>query len=203
MKGGIHYNNKQYVAAEKLFTTAINKNSEFFLLYLERGLTYEKLNENSKAKRDLKRSIELLPTAPAYQSLGSIAEKENDLKAAKDYYQKAAGSNSDAGKKSARAFTRLDLPDNPGKYFSYQATKDRSGNVIVSLKNRSLLTVKNLQLNITLYSSSGAQAFRKNYRITKQLGPGSQEYLNTGVAASTLGASGNIEVNFSSAEIVK
>ena len=203
LKGDIHYNKKQYKDAEKLFTSAIKNNPEFFLFYLERGLTYEKLNQHSNAKRDLKKSITLLPTAPAYHSLGSIAEKENDLKAAKEYYGKAAGSKSEAGEKSAMAYTRLDLPGNPNKYFSYQGTTDRAGNVVISVKNRSLLTARNLDLNLKLYSESGALVFQKNYQITKQIASGAQVNLSTGVPASKLGKSGKIKVEFTRAEIVK
>lgn len=203
LKGDIHYNKKQYNEAEKLFTTAINKNSEFFLFYLERGLTYEKLNQNSKAKQDLKKSITLLPTAPAYHSLGSIAEKENNLKAAKAYYEKAAGSGSEAGRKSALAYTRLDLPSNPGKYFSYRGKTDRAGNVIISVTNHSLVTAKNLNLNLRLHNDSGALAFQKNYRLKQQIAPDAHVNISTGVPASKLGKSGKIRVEFTGVEIVK
>ena len=203
LKGDIYYNKKQYKDAEKLFTTAINNNSGFFLFYLERGLTYEKMNQNSKAKRDLAKSITLLPTAPAYHSLGSIAEKENNLNAAKEYYKKAAGSGSQAGRNSALAYTRLDLPSNPGKYFSYRGKTDRAGNVVVSVTNHSLLSARNLNLNLRLYNDSSALVFQKNYRLTQQIASDAQVNISTGVPASKLGKSGKIRVEFTGVETVK
>ncbi|WP_455201902.1 M48 family metalloprotease [Kaarinaea lacus] len=203
LKGDIYYNRKQYRDAEKYFTTAIKNNAEFFLFYLERGLTYEKLNQNSKAKQDLTKSITLLPTAPAYQSLGSIAEKENDLRAAKEYYKMAAGSDSEAGRKSAFAYTRLDLPSNPGKYFSYQGKTDRAGNVVVSVTNHSLVAARNLNLNLKLYSEGGGLMFQKNYRLTQKIAPDTHANISTGFPASKLGKSGKIKVEIMSAEIVK
>lgn len=203
LKGDIRYSKKQYKDAEKLFTAAINSNSEFFLFYLERGITYEKLNQNSKAKRDLKKSITLLPTAPAYHSLGSIAEKEKDLKSAKAYYEKAAGSGSEAGRKSALAYTRLDLPANPGKYFSYRGATDRAGNVVVNVTNHSLVTTRNLNLNLKLYTESNALVFQKNYRLTQHIASDAQKKISTGFPASKLGKSGKIRMEFTSAEIVK
>jgi predicted Zn-dependent protease len=203
LKGDIQYSQKQYAAAEKLFTSAINTNDEFFLFYLERGLTYVNLNQNPKAKQDLEKSITLLPTAPAYHALGSIAEKENNLVAAKEYYGKAAGSKSDAGEKSALAYTRLDLPSNPARYIAYQGGSDRAGNVVVNLQNRSLLTVKNLLLTVNLYSDSGNQLLRKKFQVTEMIKPGAQVSLNTGVPAQSLGKAGKVQVEFDRAQIVE
>lgn len=203
LKGDIYYGQKQYSTAEKLFTDAINRNDTFFLFYLERGLAYEKLNQNIKAKQDLQKSIVLLPTAPAYHALGSIAEEEKDLVAAKEYYGKAAGSKSDAGEKSALAYTRLDLPSNPAKYIAYQGATDRAGNVVINLKNRSLLPVKNIQLTVNLYAESGKQIFNKNFQVTETVKPGAQVTLNTGVSAQSLGQSGKVKVEFGSARIVE
>jgi len=203
LKGDIYYNQKQYAAAEKLFTDAINRNDAFFLFFLERGLTYEKLNQDTKAKQDLQKSISLLPTAPAYHALGSIAEKEHDLVAAKEYYGKAAGSKSDAGEKSALAYTRLDLPSNPERYIAYQGVTDHSGNVVIKIKNRSMLPVRNLQLAVNLFADNSKQVFRKNYGITETIKPGAEVSLNTGVPAQRLGQAGKIHVEFTNAQIVE
>jgi predicted Zn-dependent protease len=203
LKGDIYYGQKQYDSAEKLFTTAINHNAEFFLFYLERGLTHEKLKQNAKAKQDLQKSITLLPTAPAYQALGSIAEKENDINAAKEYYGKAASSKSDAGQKAALAYTRLDLPGNPARYIAYQAATDSAGSVVINLKNRSLLPVKNLRLVVSLFAENGSQILRKDFQVTQTMNPGAQVSLATGVAASHLGKSGKVQVEFSSAAIAE
>ena len=76
----------------------------------------EKRNNLSGAKTDLTKSIEWLPTAPAYVTLGDIAQKENNPKAAKEYYAKVASSDSELGKKAATALAKLDMGDNPLKY---------------------------------------------------------------------------------------
>ncbi|MCI0507688.1 MAG: M48 family metalloprotease [Gammaproteobacteria bacterium] len=203
LKGDIHYYEKRFAEAEKSFTTAINYNPEFFLFYLERGLTHEKLTQNTLAKQDLQKSIALLPTAPAYHALGTIAEKENDLQAAKEYYGKAADSKSEAGQKSALAYTRLDLPANPSRYIAYQGGADRAGNVVIELKNRSLVPVKNLRLTVNLYAESGSRIFQKDFQMTQTIKPGAQVSLTTGVPASALGKAGKVQVNFTGAQIVE
>lgn len=69
LKGDIRARQQQHNAAIKLYSYAIHLNSEFFYFYLQRGLNYKATNNREKAKNDLTKSMELLPTKEAKQAL--------------------------------------------------------------------------------------------------------------------------------------
>ena len=71
--------------------------------------------------------MELLPTANAYNGLGNIARSEGRFDEAKQYYAKAAGHQSPAGKAAFGSLVDLDLADNPGKYIKLRIGVDKTG----------------------------------------------------------------------------
>ncbi|WP_455211363.1 M48 family metalloprotease [Kaarinaea lacus] len=172
LKGDVFAMKKQWSKAEDFYTTALEKNNQFFLFYLQRGLTREKLNKLNGAKTDLTKSIELLPTAPAYATLGDIALKENDTKAAKEYYAKVASNDSELGKKAATALAKLDMSDNPLKYIHLTFLKTTDGRLALEIKNQSPVNVKNLQIEAKLTNASGALLARETFQHTAVLAPG-------------------------------
>jgi tetratricopeptide (TPR) repeat protein len=58
----------RYEQALRSFTTAIDRNPNYFDYYLQRGLLKKRMGQNGKM--DLQRSFELLPTQQAYDALG-------------------------------------------------------------------------------------------------------------------------------------
>jgi hypothetical protein len=139
---------------------------------LQRGLVREKLSQLNSAKSDLSKSLELLPTAPAYYTLGNIALKENDATAAKNYYAKVASNENDLGKKAAAAFARLDLNDNPQKYLAFSFLKSPDGVLVVEIKNQSPLSVKNLHISAKLLSVNGNLIAQESFQSASALRPG-------------------------------
>ena len=63
--------------AEKAFSTAINKNDNYFQHWLARGLLRKEVGDVAGAESDLKRSHDLLPTETAAYALGEFAERQH------------------------------------------------------------------------------------------------------------------------------
>ena len=134
---------------------AIDRNDDFFYYYLQRGLVRQKLNEPAAAQRDLERSVELLPTANAYNALGNIARGRRQYAAAKDYYAKAAGNESAAGEAAFGSLVELDLADNPGKYLRVRTGMNRSGGVVAEISNPTPRDVTGLVVAVQYPDATG------------------------------------------------
>jgi predicted Zn-dependent protease len=172
LKGDVFANKNQWDKAESFYSTALEKNDRFFLFYLQRGLTREKLNKLSGAKSDLNKSIELLPTAPAYTTLGDIALKENNPTAAKEYYAKVASNQSEYGKKAAIGLAKLDMGDNPLKYLHVTFLKTQDQRLALEIKNQSPVSVRDIRIDAKLLSASGALLAKESFQYTAVLNPG-------------------------------
>lgn len=72
LKGDIFYKQKKYQQALPHYDAAIKRDSEYFYPYLRRGESYKALGQNDKAKADLNRSIELMPTKNAQAALQGL-----------------------------------------------------------------------------------------------------------------------------------
>ena len=55
------------------FDSAIRRRDSYFYYYMQRGQLHEELGQDDAAIGDLEKSIEFLPTGPAYFALGNIA----------------------------------------------------------------------------------------------------------------------------------
>ncbi len=72
LKGDISEVQKKYTKAIPQYDQAINLNPDLFYHYLRRGTSYKALNKNEKAKKDLNKSMQLLPTKQAQQALKEL-----------------------------------------------------------------------------------------------------------------------------------
>lgn len=72
LKGDIYYKQKKWQQAVPHYDAAIQRDSEYFYPYLRRGESYKALGQNDKAKADLNRSVELLPTKNAQEALQGL-----------------------------------------------------------------------------------------------------------------------------------
>ena len=78
--------------AEKAYTTAIKKNDNFFSPYLARGVLLYERGQRTKAKSDLRRSYELLPTPTASYYLGELSLQRQAVRSGKQlFYIGSAG----------------------------------------------------------------------------------------------------------------
>jgi len=172
VKGDVYSRQNQWDKAESFYSAALDKNNQFFLFHLQRGITREKLNKLSGAKTDLQKSIELLPTAPAYVTLGDIALKENDPQTAKEYYAKVASNQSDLGKRAAASLAKLDMSDNPLKYLHVSFLKTMDGRLALEVKNQSPVSVKDLRIEAQLVTAAGALLAKEAFQHASVLRPG-------------------------------
>ncbi len=178
--GDIEEKKNNLRAAKRHYDKAISLNSNFFYHYLKRGLVNEKLGAASAARRDLEKSIALLPTANAYNALGNIAKRQGDYSAAKKYYARAAGNDSPAGKSAYGALVELDLADNPGKYLKLRTGLDSSGRLKAEISNPTPKNVSGLVIAIQYQDSSGrVRQIKRPFRGV--LRAGSKEVVDLGL----------------------
>jgi len=114
--GDVEKKNQHWQQAVKQYSNAIRLNPNFFYHYLQRGIVNKKLKFSKKAEIDLKKSLELFPTADAYYLLGNLSRQAGQLSAAKEYYSTIAGSRSEIGRLAYGALVDLDIRDNPADY---------------------------------------------------------------------------------------
>ncbi|MDH3589975.1 MAG: tetratricopeptide repeat protein, partial [Gammaproteobacteria bacterium] len=184
--GDIAAHHKDYSEAVRHFSTAVSYNPQHFQTYLGRGLTHEAMNNLSAAEEDLKRSIALLPTAPAHMALGSIAERTGRTDEAKQHYAMASQSQSEVGQAASRALVKLDLPTNPGQYVKTRLQVDPQGQVSVVVGNTSPVPIKNVEVLVGVLDPGGTQVQQtKPFRINQVIGAGQQRVINTGLGPVT------------------
>lgn len=173
-------------AAKRYYDQAIDRNDRFFYYYLQRGQVKQELGQTSQSKRDLEKSVTLLPTADAYHSLGNIARQQGQLPQAKAYYAKAAADKKGtAGKAAFEALVELDLPSNPAKYVQVRAGKGKNGQLIVEVNNLTPRTLGGLVIAIQITDTQGRSkslnrklrgTLNANTRETISLGPVPSEF---------------------------
>ncbi len=180
LKGDAHFVQKQYGPATQAYTDAIARNDQFFYYPLQRGLVAERQRNDVAARRDLEASIKLLPTGPAYYSLGNIARRAGQLDQAKEYYAAASGTSGEVGQAATAALMRLDLPDNPGKYLRLQTGLDSKGMLIVAIANPTGVPVTGLTITVQYVDGQG-KTREMQRSLNGTLAAGQQEQIATGL----------------------
>lgn len=137
------------------YSKAIRLNDDFFYYHLKKGMANEQLGRRQQARQDLDKSITLLPTANAYNSLGDIARKERRYSEAKEYYAKAAQDKTATGKQAYGSLVELDLADNPGKYLKVKLGVDKHGRTLVQVINNTPKSVKGIVLGVRFMDATG------------------------------------------------
>lgn len=163
--------------AEKAFTTAINKNGNYFQHWLARGILRKEAGRNRAAESDLKRSQELLPTAASAYYLGEIAESRGDRNSAITYYQQAASAGGSAGTAAQTKLVRYDLSANPSKYLASGILLTDKGELVAAVRNDSGLAVTGVQVQLV----DTATGLGKAYRIGGTIDHQQQSSVRTGV----------------------
>ncbi|MDX1517598.1 MAG: M48 family metalloprotease [Woeseiaceae bacterium] len=180
LRGDVRLLEKNYDWAVTNYTRALERRDDFFYYHLQRGLARKELRQRDAAKADLERSIELLPTAPAYYALGQIAEESGDYETAIANYRVVAKSGGDYGRAASGSLARLELPRSPGNYIARRCDADANGNLVVSVQNQSTVTVTGIQIAVQ-YSDSAGRPQRRVQAIRGQLPPGQIASINTGL----------------------
>lgn len=183
LRGDIRYQQKRFDDAVTNYNRAVGLDDNFFSHYLGRGMANKALRSGGQAKRDLARSLELLPTAVAYNALGELEEAEGNSDAALRYYQAASGAQGEAGRTALVNSLRIDLPRNPSRYLPARIARDSQQRLVLQVANTTPVAVNNIEVVVELAAADGR---RKSMRSRiPQLRGGATQLLQ--VAAGTTG----------------
>ncbi len=178
--GDIEQQNQHPQAALKQYDKAIQLNPDFYYNFLQRGQLNEQLNHSSQAQADLKQSVELLPTAEAYNALGNLAQKAGRLEEAKGYYAKVAGNQGEVAQQAYSSLIDLDLKDNPAKYVQVKVGQDTQGRIVTQISNPTPRDVNSIELLVQYRDSSGrTQQFRRS--LNGRVASGKQQLFDIGM----------------------
>jgi predicted Zn-dependent protease len=184
LRGDLRLRQKRFGDALINYDRAIERDDGYFAYYLGRGIARGQQGEREQADADLRRSVELLPTAVAYHELGTLAEARGDVDSALGYYQTASQSDSQAGRAAELRLLRLDLPLHPERYVAVQLSRDSGGRLVLQVSNLSPATLAQVDVHIeTVDSAGGLQRLRST---AEQIAPGATRLLLVSRDASTL-----------------
>ena len=187
LRGDARLLDKEYEMAVQNYSIAIRRRGDFFYYPLQRGLAYVELGRDGEAVTDLERSMALLPTEPAQYALGNIAARRGDSARAIDLYKSLAGGQGQYATAARGNLARLDMPNNPGDYILRRCDADGNGNLVVSVKNNTELTVNRIRLAID-YVDAERRPRRIERRIDRRLAPGQVISLETGIGPYLAGS---------------
>ncbi|MCB1666864.1 MAG: M48 family metalloprotease [Pseudomonadales bacterium] len=165
--------------AEKSFSTAIQKNPDYFSHPLARGLLRYKEGDKPGAQADLLRSYQILPTPIASYHLGELALANNDEAVAIHYFQGASNSNGELGEKARQKLSVLELASNPGKYILSKAFIDNTGYLNVAVKNTSAVAISNIRVQVTEMQNAFLAGPSETFVFNQSLNPGQQASFKT------------------------
>ena len=193
LRGDARLIDEQYDMAVTNFDNAIERRDDFFYYWLQRGRAHERLGNEDSAVRDLQKSIEYLPTAPAHFTLGNIAAKRGDRAAAIQHYQVVAGGEGEIAEAARASLVRLDLAQNPGAYLLTRCDPASNGELVVSIKNNTSVPVADVRLSVQVRDSAGVPR-RMDRRLTGTIDAGEVVSVPTGLGPYTAGSACPVEI---------
>ncbi len=181
LRGDIRMRQKRYQDAITNYDHALQRDADYFHYYLQRGLARLKMNNRIQAEIDLEKSVSLLPTAPALNTLGLLLLDSGNRMKAKQYFLTASGSPSQAGKEARRSFIYLDLEDNPHKYLRLRFGLDKGNYLFVQITNTTEQVVDDVSFLVRFTDAGG------NIRTSQLMLPGPLGGGDTGMVATGIG----------------
>jgi len=183
LTGDIAAKGKQYAEAQKQYAQSITLNPNFFYAYLQRGQVGYHLKQDVAAKKDLEKSLTLLPTGNAYLVLGNLAERQGDIEQAKAHYAKVASSKGEVGIAAYKALLNLDFAQNPDKYIKLRLGKTQQGSIAAEISNPTPQNVGAIQL-IVQFTNSIGQPQQMSQRLSADVGAGKTKLFNLNINLS-------------------
>ena len=180
--GDIASINDRLTRAQKHYRHAIGLNEAFFYPHLQRGLVSRELGQVGVAKSSLNRSIELLPTATAYNALGEIAESEGNLNQAEKYFAAASKDAGEVGHSALTSLVKLRIAERPGAYIDTQLALASNGEWILILSNTAPRAFTGVVLELA-YADSNNRMQRQQIRISGTLAAQGRRRINSGLSA--------------------
>ena len=199
LRGDVRLVEKNYGWAETNYTRAIERRPGFFYYPLQRGVARKELGKTDLALADLEASVAIMPTAPAYYSLGELAEERGDLEAARQYYGALAKEQGQYGDAARKRLVRFDLPDNPSAWVPYACAADGRQNLVIQVRNDAPEPLRNIRVVLSFTANDGSPRQVAN-AIPGPLAPGEIGSVNTGLGPYT---GGNCPVTVTYAELAE
>ena len=195
--GDIEADEDDLNAADRAYDQAVNLNPNFFYPLMRSGVINERQGRIAKAKRRLNRSLELLETAEAYNTLGAIAEREGNLQQAEELYARAALDSGAAGQTALTSLVSLRSKSNPAALVSLRWGIGADGKVLIEATNKTPRTLMGIDLQIRLVDAQGISR-SYNQRLVV-LSPGQVTQVSTGLRPG----SGQVQLSIASIETVQ
>lgn len=166
LRGDIRLAADKFDMAITNYNRAITRREGFFYYHLQRGIANKKLGRSDRAFTDLRRSLDLLPTAPAHFALGEIAEQRGNLDDAINHFKIVIKTGCDA---------------------------DGSGNLVVAVRNDMAAALTGVQVVVNIAGTAG-QAEQRRFGVGGQIPPGKIASVNTNLGPYTRGSGCPAEV---------
>ncbi|MCB1692107.1 MAG: M48 family metalloprotease [Pseudomonadales bacterium] len=181
LKGDILLEQKKYLPASEEFDKALNRDPGYYEYYLGRGLAYSRLGKTDRARSDLERSNQLLPTAIANNELGQMMVAAGNTNEAKGYFETAMAASGPIGQQAANSYVRLDLPDHPDKYIEAKAGLTADGELVAAIHNLAGIDVSDIA--VTFIVTAAGQDATRTVSIDR-IGAGQQGTISSGMRFS-------------------
>ncbi len=181
LKGDALEQQGNHAGALTAYDKAVALDDGFFRHYLKRGVVKTELGDRAGAQQDLKRSLELLPTADAHYLLGQLALREGDRATAISHFQSASHAPAGQGRAAATALARLDLSDHPERYIKSRLSINRAGVVLIQLDNPTAVAAQDVRVQLGESGAGGKVFVRAEYKLPGILGAGRSITLQTDI----------------------
>jgi predicted Zn-dependent protease len=188
--------------AVRAYSKALSLDDGYFYYHLQRGLARERLGQYSAARRDLRASLELLPTVNATAALGELELAEGNTAGARAYLRQAASSDSEAGRRAAATLARLDIGSDPNALLQVRVGLDRGGYLLVEVRNPTSVAVTDVILTIRFKDARG-RLRNANTRVPGVLRSGQGRRVSTGAGPFSRAALNDIQVSVAQARVTR
>lgn len=148
LMGDVELGQKRLDTALAHYAQAIRLQENYFKPHVQSGIALFGAGRRSEAEPYLRRSLQLLPTAPAHYFLGILSEERGKVDEALQHYQVAAGAGSDLGRQASARFVRLDLPRNPARYLQADVQAATDGTLYAILQNAAPVPLVDVSLRV-------------------------------------------------------
>lgn len=201
--GDLELAEKHADAALPHYQKAIDLNPDYFGSYLGAGVAELQTGDKNQAETWLKKSMDLLPTAPAAYYLGTISKDRGNTDEALQYYRAAADSNSKYAELAAAELLRVDLPRNPGNYVATAGQIAPDGRLVLIVENRAPLALSDIQVTPVLIDNFGRVVSEGSpVRIRQVLNPNQRVAGDAGVGALSQQQLAQVRFRVDSARVV-
>ncbi len=169
------------------YDRAVARNGEYFYHVLRRGQAHLKLGQPAAARRDLERSLALLPTSLGHYLLGNLERDAGRRDAARGHYEQAARSDSETGRQAQRELVLMEIAEDPGRFVATAPAADGSGNLYCVVANRTSVALDGITVRAGFSDDAGS---RQQGRVRLDAALAAQQRANIALGWRTMTTAG-------------